>query len=104
MKIRELEMKNKELCLKIKEYELQKIVGLQIKPHLSQQSYANQCPIYKPSVVFKDKLPSTYKGIKVINGDTHDRRFEDEQGVIVGLKFKGSAADKAIAIAGGFAI
>jgi hypothetical protein len=56
------------------------------------------------SVVFKDKLPATYKGIKVINGDAHDRRFEDEQGVIVGLKFKGSAADKAIAIAGGFAI
>lgn len=56
------------------------------------------------SVVFKGKLPSTYKGIKVIDGDKHDRRFEDSRGVIVGLKFKGSKKDLERAIQSGFAV
>jgi hypothetical protein len=42
------------------------------------------------SVVF-DKLPETYNGIKVIDGDESDLRFLDENGVIVGLKAKGKA-------------
>jgi hypothetical protein len=36
-----------------------------------------------------DKIPSSYKGYKVINGDESDLRFLDEKGVIVGLKAKG---------------
>lgn len=36
-------------------------------------------------------LPESWKGHKVINGDASDVRFEDEQGVIVGLKAKGDA-------------
>ena len=42
------------------------------------------------AVVF-DKLPETYLGRKVINGDETDLRFLDEKKVIVGLKAKGKA-------------
>ena len=35
-----------------------------------------------------EKLPETYKGYRVIDGDTHDLRFLDERGVIVGLRYK----------------
>jgi hypothetical protein len=34
------------------------------------------------------KLPDTYLGYKVINGDKSDLRFLDEENVIVGLKYK----------------
>lgn len=40
------------------------------------------------AVVFKDRLPESYKGYKVIDGDTYDMRYLDEKNVIVGLKFK----------------
>jgi hypothetical protein len=40
------------------------------------------------AVVFRDKLPKTYKGFKVINGDEHDLRFLDDKNVVVGLKEK----------------
>ena len=56
------------------------------------------------AVVFKEKVPLTFKGIKVIDGDKHDRRWEDDKGVIVGLKVKGTNAIKDIAIRRGFAI
>ena len=42
------------------------------------------------AVVF-DVVPATWQGIKVIDGDKHDMRFLDPQGVIVGLKAKGKA-------------
>jgi len=42
------------------------------------------------AVVF-EKLPETYMGRKVVNGDETDLRFLDEKGVIVGLKAKGKA-------------
>lgn len=42
------------------------------------------------AIVF-DKIPEMYKGRKVINGDKHDLRFLDDNGVIVGLKAKGDA-------------
>jgi len=41
------------------------------------------------AVVFKDKLPSTWMTRKVIDGDKHDLRFKDPNGVIVGLVAKG---------------
>tara|TARA_B100000963_G_scaffold67137_2_gene55219 strand:- start:4323 stop:5006 length:684 start_codon:yes stop_codon:yes gene_type:complete len=41
------------------------------------------------AVVFRGHLPSEWKGIKVIDGDVSDLRFQDEQGVIVGLVAKG---------------
>lgn len=40
------------------------------------------------AVVFKNSLPLTYQGFKVINGDEDDERVLDEKGVIVGLKYK----------------
>jgi len=43
------------------------------------------------AVVFSGKLPATYKGKKVVNGDLSDVRFYDEKNVIVGLKAKGEA-------------
>ena len=43
------------------------------------------------AVVFRDKLPETFKGKKVINGDLTDLRFLDPVNVIVGLKAKGKA-------------
>lgn len=42
------------------------------------------------AVVF-DKLPETYLGKPVIDGDETDLRFLDPKGVIVGLKAKGKA-------------
>lgn len=38
-----------------------------------------------------DKLPKTWKGMRVIDGDESDLRFLDKKGVIVGLKAKGKA-------------
>lgn len=35
-----------------------------------------------------DKVPETYKGYKVVDGDLYDMRYRDEPNVIVGLKFK----------------
>lgn len=44
------------------------------------------------SVVFRTKkMPETFMGRKVINGDETDLRFLDEEGVIVGLSAKGQA-------------
>ena len=40
------------------------------------------------AVVFKNSIPDTYKGFKVIDGTLSDERFLDEKGVIVGLKYK----------------
>ncbi len=46
---------------------------------------------FNVTVVF-NKLPKTYKGYKVIDGDKDDLRFLDKgNGVIVGLKAKGDA-------------
>ena len=43
------------------------------------------------AVVFRDRLPKTYRGIEVVNGDDSDLRFKDGKGVIVGLIEKGLA-------------
>ena len=56
------------------------------------------------AVVFIDTPPSEYLGYEVVNGDKHDRRFEDRQGKIIGLKLKGTNAIKKLAINTGFAI
>lgn len=61
---------------------------------------------YNVAVVF-NKLPETYLGYKVVNGDETDLRFLDEKNVIVGLKYKnqtGKGADNKIAFETGFAI
>ena len=43
------------------------------------------------AVVFRGEKPKTFLGLKVIDGDTHDMRFLDEDNVVVGLKAKGKA-------------
>jgi hypothetical protein len=53
-------------------------------------NYFNTVP-NNSAVVFRDKLPKTFKGKKVINGDLTDLRFLDPINVIVGLKAKGQA-------------
>jgi len=45
------------------------------------------------AVVFRGKLPKTWLGIEVIDGDDSDLRFEDGNGKIVGLVEKGKAKD-----------
>lgn len=41
------------------------------------------------AVVFADRLPETFLGYPVVNGDEHDYRPADPRGCIVGLKVKG---------------
>ena len=43
------------------------------------------------AAVFRNRLPASFKGVPVVDGDKHDLRFLDEKGVIVGLKAKGKA-------------
>lgn len=43
------------------------------------------------AAVFRDRLPKTWQGKEVIDGDEHDLRFLDKRGVIVGLVEKGLA-------------
>jgi hypothetical protein len=43
------------------------------------------------AIVFKDTLPDTWNGYKVINGDETDLRYFDPINVVVGLKAKGDA-------------
>ena len=43
------------------------------------------------SAVFRNELPQTYKGYKVINADETDLRFTDDNNVIAGLMAKGKA-------------
>ena len=43
------------------------------------------------AVVFEDRFPEEFWGAPVIDGEQHDLRFLDPQGVIVGLKAKGKA-------------
>ncbi len=61
---------------------------------------------YNVAMVF-DKLPDTFNGFRVINGDENDLRFLDDKNVIVGLKYKkmtGKGADNSLAFTSGFAI
>jgi hypothetical protein len=63
---------------------------------------------FNVAMVF-DKLPETYMGYKVINGDENDLRFLDEKNVIVGLKYKkmtgfGGAKKNIEALQNGFVI
>lgn len=54
-----------------------------------------------------DKLPLTYLGYEVINGDVDDLRFLDKKNCIVGLKYKnmtGAGANNKLAFESGFAI
>jgi len=47
------------------------------------------------AVVFSGGLPSKFLGRKVIDGDLHDLRIEDDAGIIIGLRAKGKAKSQA---------
>jgi len=49
---------------------------------------------FNVAAVFANGLPKSFMGFPVINGDLHDLRFLDPQGVIVGLTPKGHKAKK----------
>jgi hypothetical protein len=46
---------------------------------------------YNVATVFRKKLPKTWFGRKVIDGDKHDLRHLDPKKIIVGLRAKGKA-------------
>jgi len=46
------------------------------------------------AVVFRHKLPKTFRGLRVIDGDKDDLRFLDPKGVVVGLVAKGKKAKR----------
>jgi hypothetical protein len=61
------------------------------------------------AVVFNRELPATWHGVDVIDGTTHDFRFMDSAGVVVGLLFKeakthrgAGAESRAACISSGF--
>ena len=61
---------------------------------------------YNVAMVF-DKLPKTYEGYEVVNGDKDDLRFLDKKNTIIGLKYKkmtSKGADNSKAIKSGFVI
>ena len=43
------------------------------------------------AAVFRDDLPTTYKGYNVVNGDSSDLEMIYNKNVILGLKAKGDA-------------
>ena len=47
------------------------------------------------AVMVFDRVPKTWHGIKVVNGDLSDDRFSEPDGVLVGLKAKGKMRDTA---------
>lgn len=55
------------------------------------QAFAAASAGLNVAVVFKGKLPDTFMGRTVINGDDSDLRFLDPVGVVVALKAKGKA-------------
>lgn len=51
------------------------------------------------AVVFYDeheRLPQTFNGIKVVNGNNYDMRYKDEKGCIIGLSYHRTASDYVI--------
>ena len=61
---------------------------------------------YVPSLHRFGKLPETYLGFPVIDGDLHDFRLPeiDGRGVVVGLRLKGMTATRQEAVNSGFAV
>ena len=53
--------------------------------------YGKVLPEYNVAVVFRGKMPDSFLGRKVIDGDENDLRFLDKRKVVVGLKAKGKA-------------
>ncbi len=88
-------------------YDYTKVIGREHQPnHHVTLSYSNRPEYQKTAdkmlkskafnvaVAFHGKtLPDTFGGRRVINGDESDVRFYDDENVVVGLTFKGSASN-----------
>ena len=61
-----------------------------VKIYLKYAKLFDKVPNNK-AVVFNNFLPKVFKGLKVIDGDTHDMRFLDDSNVVVGLLAKANA-------------
>jgi hypothetical protein len=96
--------KRPDLALKLREFKNVHVTFSKHENHTDQDVKALIDSGVNVAVVFKDDVPNTFKGIKVINGDAHDRRWEDAKGIVVGLKIKGTNDVKALAIKRGFAV
>lgn len=96
--------KRPDLALKLKQYANVHVTFSKHENHTDDDVRGLIDSGVNVAVVFKDDVPMTFKGIKVINGDAHDRRWEDDRGIIVGLKIKGTNDVKALAIKRGFAV
>ena len=61
------------------------------RPEYRAQVLQAELSGYNLAVVFNGYLPDEFLGRRVIDGDTHDLRFLDDDNVIVGLVAKGKA-------------
>lgn len=96
--------KNPEMAEKMAKFDNVHITFSRHEDHTQEQVIKVLDSGVNVAVVFKDEVPKTWAGVEVINGDKHDRRFEDKKGQVVGLKFKGNAKLKEFAVKRGFAV
>lgn len=59
--------------------------------HTTDDEILDKIVAYENVAIVFDKVPETYLGVQVVDGDVNDLRFLDPLGVIVGLKAKGRA-------------
>lgn len=95
--------KRPELALKLKVHDNVNVTFSRHENHTHDDILTVLNAGLNVAVVFQS-VPKMFKGIPVIDGDAHDRRWEDKKGSIVGLKIKGTNDVKALAIKRGFAI
>jgi len=96
--------KRPDLALKLKQFKNVNVTFSRHENHTDDDIKTILSAGMNVAVVFKSEVPKSFKGIPVIDGDAHDRRWEDAKGSIVGLKVKGTNDIKEIAIRRGFAV
>ena len=96
--------KRTDLALKLKQFKNVNVTFSRHENHTDNDIKTILNAGMNVAVVFKSAVPKSFKGIPVIDGDAHDRRWEDSKGSIVGLKVKGINDIKEIAIRRGFAV
>lgn len=95
--------KRVDLALKLKQFANVNVTFSRHENHTDADIMQTLDSGINVAIVFQS-VPKIFKGIPVIDGDAHDRRWEDAKGSIVGLKVKGTNDIKEIAIRRGFAL